>query len=82
MDFNQIKELLTPERIEQAKGVAATFFALGGWDMITGAVSNKKYKRISVILKATIRVSNRCALIFDGIANGLQRVQDYGNDKI
>ena len=75
-------DIFTPEIIEQLKGVGKTIIALGGWDMVTGALPNHKIKRLSVIFNLVEKSLRSFASLFIGIANMVKGIQGYGKDKV
>lgn len=77
MDLNQF---LTPERIEQIKGVVGTFIAMGGYDIVTGALPNNKIKRLSLLLDWGERVLMTAANFLTGTAKVVQSIQKYGDE--
>lgn len=74
--------IISPENIEQLKGVVSTLVALGGFDVLTGMISNKKIKRLSFLLNFVIRVLNVISFAAIGTADALKKVQDYGKEKV
>lgn len=77
MDINQILML---ENIEKLKGVVGTILAFGGFDIISGMLSNKKVQRVSYLLNLSVKLLRKFSVLFARIADTIQKVQDYGGE--
>lgn len=77
----ELAALLTPAVKLQLLGLLKGAIALGGWDMITGALPNNKIKRLSVVFKAVNFTIRKAASILTCAANMIDGVQGYGTDK-
>jgi len=71
MDLNQI---FSPEM----KTALTTLAGAAGLESALGAMSNKVIKHQSLVLGAGTKIFKALAVVFGGIANCLDRVQDYG----
>lgn len=67
----ELKTLLDPN-ILWPTGIAIV-------DLVTGSISNAKIQRLSIILKGGIGLLKGLSASLGGLANTLQRIQDYGN---
>lgn len=71
MDLNQF---FTPEM----KAAVNTLAATAGLESALGVISNKYVKHQSFVLGAGTKVFSALAVVFGGIAKGLDMAQEYG----
>lgn len=71
MDLNQI---LSPEM----KTALTTLAGAAGLESVLGAMSNKVIKHQSFVLAGANKIFKALAVVFGGIGNCLDKIQDYG----
>lgn len=70
----ELKDLFTPE----VKTALTTIGGIAGIDSFFGALSNKYSKYQSLTITTGAKVFRALAVITDGIADLLERAQDFG----
>ena len=76
-----LTSILTPAVKLQLIGLVKGAIALGGWDIITGAMPNRRMKRLSTILRAVNFTIKKVVAVLVVTSNGIDKVQAYGSDK-
>ena len=76
-----ITSLLTPAVKLQLIGLIKGAIALGGWDLVTGAMPNRKMKRLSTILRAVNFTIEKAVVGLTVVYNTIEKIQGYGTDK-
>jgi hypothetical protein len=77
-----IELALTPAVKLQLIGLIKGAIALGGWDLVTGAMPNNKMKRLSTILRAVNFTIEKVVVGLTVVYNTIDKVQRYGTDKV
>jgi len=76
-----LTSILTPAVKLQLIGLVKGAIALGGWDIITGAMPNRRMKRLSTILRAVNFTIEKVVVVLTVVYNTIEKVQGYGTDK-
>ena len=77
----ELAALFTPAVKLQLIGLIKGAIALGGWDLVTGAMPNRKMKRLSTILRAVNFTIEKVVVVLTVVYNTIDKVQGYGTDK-